>query len=149
MGRAPLSLRVRSDHECLLQLPYPVKRDELSGGALPEGERSVTAALVRDDTPVLTSVHVPLTAMLIDASVVRVSVPATMRLIHVAAGRMDAFREFSDVRSGLLPGALPVSEAGDTVTDTEGRPWSPAGSDFLACTPGVHTQAVNIASARA
>jgi len=89
------------------------------------------------------------TAMLIDALVVRVSVPATMQLIHVAAGRMDAFWQFSDVRSGLLPGALLVSEAGGTVTDTDGEPWSLASGDFLASAPGVHTQAVDVLSARA
>jgi len=38
-----------------------------------------------------------------NALVVRVSVPAT---IHVAAGRMDAFWQYSRVCSGLLAGAL-------------------------------------------
>ncbi|MET9505519.1 inositol monophosphatase family protein [Streptomyces sp. NPDC006622] len=194
--------------------------DELAGGVLPEGdwwvvdtaegninhihgmdEWAVTAALVRDNAPVLSVVHLPLTgdtytavrgrgarlngevlrssaktdlgaalvgtgqakpgedeqalrrmgasvtAMLINALVVRVSVPATMQLIHVASGRMDAFWQFSDVRSGLLPGALLVSEAGGTVTDTRGEPWSLAGEDFLASAPGVHTRVVGILSA--
>jgi len=44
--------------------------------------------------------------MLENALVVRVSVPATLQLIHVAAGRMDAFWQYSRVRSGLLAGAL-------------------------------------------
>ncbi|MFE9680757.1 inositol monophosphatase family protein [Streptomyces sp. NPDC006285] len=196
--------------------------DELAGGVLPEGEWwvvdpaegninhihgmgewAVTAALVRDNVPVLAVVHVPLTgdtytalrgggaflngrplrasaktdlkaalvgtgqakpgeeeealrrmgttvtAMLLRALVVRVSVPATMQLIHVAAGRMDTFWQFSDVRSGLLPGALLVSEAGGAVTDTQGKPWSLASSDFLASAPGVHAQAVDVLSGRA
>ncbi|MCX5231271.1 inositol monophosphatase family protein [Streptomyces sp. NBC_00233] len=191
--------------------------DELAGGVLPSGEWwvvdtaegninhihgmgewSVTAALVRDNIPVLAVVHVPLTgdlytavqgqgaflngerlqisaktdlkaalvgtgqakpgetagalrrmgasvtAMLFSALVVRVSVPATMQLIHVAAGRMDAFWQFSDVRSGLLPGALLVAEAGGQVTDTRGEPWTLASEDFLASTPGIHTQTVDV-----
>ncbi|MCY0944163.1 inositol monophosphatase family protein [Streptomyces antarcticus] len=193
--------------------------DELAGGALPAGEWwvvdtaegninhvhgmgdwGVTATLVRDNAPVLTVVHLPLTgdtytavqgrgallngerlrssaktdlraalvgtgqakpredeaalrrmgasvtAMLINALVVRVSVPATMQLIHVASGRMDAFWQFSDVRSGLLPGALLVAEAGGSVTDTRGVPWSLTSDDFLASAPGLHTQAVGVLS---
>ncbi|HET6857816.1 MAG TPA: inositol monophosphatase family protein [Streptomyces sp.] len=193
--------------------------DELAGGVLPEGEWwvvdtaegninhihgmgewGVTATLVRDNAPMLTVVHQPLTgdtytavrgrgallnggplrssaktelsaalvgtgqakpgedeealrrmgasvtAMLINALVVRVSVPATMQLIHVASGSMDAFWQFSDVRSGLLPGALLVSEAGGTVTDSRGEPWSLASNDFLASAAGLHAQAVDILS---
>ncbi|GCD93154.1 inositol monophosphatase family protein [Embleya hyalina] len=193
--------------------------DELAGGVLPGGEWwvvdtaegninhihgmgewAVTAALVRDNAPVLTVVHLPLTgntytalrgkgafldgaplrasaktdlraalvgtgqakpgedeealrrtgaavtAMLLDALVVRVSVPATLQLVHVAAGRMDVFWQFSDVRSGLLPGALLVAEAGGTVTDTRGEPWSLASADFLATAPGLHARAVDVLS---
>ncbi|WP_331727952.1 inositol monophosphatase [Streptomyces sp. NBC_00158] len=185
--------------------------DELAGGALPPGEWwvvdpaegninhvhgmedwAVTATLVRDNQPVLTVVHLPLTgdtytavagggarlngrplkvsvktdlgaaltgtgqarpgedertfrriggsvtAMLVNGLVVRVSVPATMQLIHVAAGRMDAFWQFSDVRSGLVAGALLVSEAGGTVTDLAGEAWNTASRDFLAAAPGIH-----------
>ncbi|WP_181770643.1 inositol monophosphatase family protein [Amycolatopsis pittospori] len=86
------------------------------------------------------------TAMLLDALVVRVSVPATMQLIHVAAGRMDVFWQFSDVRSGLLPGALLVAEAGGMVTDTRGEPWTLASKDFLASAPGLHARAVTVLS---
>lgn len=193
--------------------------DELGGGSLPDGEWwvvdtaegninhihgmgewGVTATLVRDNAPVLTVVHLPLTgdtytalrgggavlngeplrssvktelraalvgtgqakpgeeeaalrrmgasvtAMLVNALVVRVSVPATMQLIHVASGRMDAFWQFSDVRSGLLPGALLVLEAGGTVTDTRGEPWSLASADFLASAPALHSQVVGVLS---
>ncbi len=193
--------------------------DELAGGALPPGEWwvvdpaegnvnhvhgmpdwAVTATLVRDNQPVLTVVHLPLTgdtytalagggarlngrplrvsaktdlgaaltgtgqakpgedehtlrrigesvvAMLTGGLVVRVSVPATLQLIHVAAGRMDAFWQFSDVRSGLVAGALLVSEAGGTVTDLAGRPWSTGSRDFLAAAPGVHAAALEVLS---
>ncbi|MFE9726796.1 inositol monophosphatase family protein [Streptomyces sp. NPDC005794] len=193
--------------------------DELAGGALPPGEWwvvdpaegninhvhampdwAVTATLVRDNRPVLTVVHLPLTgdtytavagggarlndrplkvsaktdlgaalvgtgqakpgegertfrrigesvtAMLADALVVRVSVPATMQLIHVAGGRMDAFWQFSDVRSGLVAGALLVSEAGGTVTDLAGEPWTAGSRDFLAAAPGIHAAALKVLS---
>ncbi|MCX5174751.1 inositol monophosphatase family protein [Streptomyces virginiae] len=193
--------------------------DELAGGALPPGEWwvvdpaegninhvhgmedwAVTATLVRDNQPVLTVVHLPLTgdtytavagggarlndrplkvsaktdlgaaligtgqakpgedertfrrigdsvtAMLINGLVVRVSVPATMQLIHVAAGRMDAFWQFSDVRSGLVAGALLVSEAGGTVTDLAGEPWNTGSRDFLAAAPGIHGATLKVLS---
>ncbi|MFD3329911.1 inositol monophosphatase family protein [Streptomyces sp. NPDC058701] len=86
------------------------------------------------------------TAMLLNALVVRVSVPATLQLVHVASGRMDAFWQFSDVRSGLLPGALLVSEAGGSVTDTRGEPWNLASADFLASASGLHTRVVDVLS---
>ncbi|MET7730040.1 inositol monophosphatase [Streptomyces sp. NPDC005402] len=193
--------------------------DELAGGALPAGEWwvvdpaegninhvhgmpdwAVTATLVRDNLPVLTVVHLPLTgdtytavagggarlnglplkvsaktdlgaalvgtgqakpgedkdtfrrigesvaAMLTDGLVVRVSVPATMQLIHVAAGRMDTFWQFSDVRSGLVAGALLVSEAGGVVTDLAGEPWNTGSRDFLAAAPGLHAAALEVLS---
>ena len=75
------------------------------------------------------------TAMLNKALVVRASVPATLLLAHVAAGRMEAFWQFSQVRSGLLAGALLVSEAGGLVTDVHGEPWNLNSPNFLAATP--------------
>ncbi|WP_221359042.1 inositol monophosphatase family protein [Streptomyces beigongshangae] len=99
-----------------------------------------------EDEEALRRMGASVTAMLLGALVVRVSVPATMQLIHVAAGRTDVFWQFSDVRSGLLPGALLVAEAGGTVTDTRGEPWGLASSDFLACASGLHAQAVGALS---
>ncbi|MEU0786655.1 inositol monophosphatase family protein [Streptomyces sp. NPDC006173] len=189
--------------------------EELAGGALPSGEWwvvdpaegnvnhlnglpewGVTATLVRDNQPVLTAVHLPLTgetytalagggayldgrplhvsettdlglslvatsqarpdedeaitrrigssitAMLIDALVVRTSVPATLHLLNVAAGRIDAFWQFAGARADLLPGALLVAEAGGRISDAEGRPWTPASESLLAAAPGVHSAAV-------
>jgi len=193
--------------------------DELAGGALPPGEWwvldpaegnvnhlhalpewAVTATLVRDNQPVLTAVHLPLTgetytalagagahldgrplhvspttdlglslvatsqarpdedegvvrrvgssitAMLRDALVVRTSVPATLHLLNVAAGRIDAFWQFAGARADLLPGALLVTEAGGRISDTEGRPWTPESESFLAAAPGVHPEAVTTLS---
>lgn len=84
------------------------------------------------------------TAMLVNGLLVRVSVPATLQLIHVAAGRMDAFWQFSDVRSGLVAGALLVAEANGAVTDIGGAPWTLASPDFLAAAPGIHTAAAAV-----
>ncbi|MEU8587712.1 3'(2'),5'-bisphosphate nucleotidase CysQ [Streptomyces sp. NPDC048664] len=189
--------------------------DELDGGALPPGEWwvvdpaegnvnhlhalpewAVTATLVRDNQPVLTVVHLPLTgetytaragggahvdgrplhvsktadlglslvatsqarpdedekvvrrvgssitAMLLDALVVRTAVPATLHLVNVAAGRIDAFWQSAGARADLLPGALLVTEAGGRISDTQGRPWTPQSTGFLAAAPGIHTEAV-------
>jgi len=189
--------------------------EELAGGALPAGEWwvvdpaegnvnhlhglpewAVTATLVRDNQPVLTVVHLPLTGetytaltgagahldgralhvsrtpelglgivatsqarpdedekvvrrvgssiteMLLDALVVRTAVPATLHLVNVAAGRIDAFWQFAGARADMLPGALLVTEAGGRITDVEGRPWTPASESFLAAAPGVHADAV-------
>ncbi|WP_392895405.1 inositol monophosphatase family protein [Streptomyces sp. LN699] len=193
--------------------------DELDGGALPPGEWwvvdpaegnvnhlhaladwAVTATLVRENQPVLTVVHLPLTgetytalagagahldgrplhvspttdlglgivatsqarpdedeeivrrvgssitAMLFDALVVRTSVPATLHLVNVAAGRIDAFWQFAGARADLLPGALLVTEAGGRISDAEGRPWTPHSESFLAAAPGIHTEAVTTLS---
>ncbi|MCO5994366.1 inositol monophosphatase family protein [Actinoallomurus rhizosphaericola] len=189
--------------------------EELEGGALPPGEWwvvdpaegnvnhlhglpewAVTATLVRDNQPVLTAVHLPLTgqtytalagagahldglplrvsgttslglsivatsqarpdedeatvrrvgasitAMLLDALVVRTSVPATLHLLNVAAGRIDAFWQFAGARADLLPGALLVTEAGGRISNAEGRPWTPESGSLLAAAPGVHAEAV-------
>ncbi|MEU4930725.1 3'(2'),5'-bisphosphate nucleotidase CysQ [Streptomyces yokosukanensis] len=193
--------------------------DELDSGALPPGEWwvvdpaegnvnhlhalpewAVTATLVRDNQPVLTAVHLPLTgetytaltgtgayldgrplhvsqtadlglslvatsqarpdedekvvrrvgssitAMLFDALVVRTSVPATLHLLNVAAGRIDAFWQFAGARADLLPGALLVTEAGGQISDAEGRPWTPKSESFLAAAPGIHAEAVTTLS---
>ncbi|WP_433926645.1 inositol monophosphatase [Sorangium cellulosum] len=193
--------------------------DELGCGPLPPGEWwvtdtvegninhvhgmmdwCVTATLVRDDEPVLTAVHLPLsgdtytalkgagaylgnrrlrasakakldaafvgtsqakpdedtetyrrigqsvTAMLGSALVLRVSVPATLQLIQVAAGRMDVFWQYSQIRSGLVAGALLVAEAGGAVTDTRGNRWTLASDDFLAAAPQLHAGAIDVLS---
>ncbi|WP_405969346.1 3'(2'),5'-bisphosphate nucleotidase CysQ [Streptomyces sp. NBC_00988] len=189
--------------------------EELAGGALPAGEWwvvdpaegnvnhlhglpewAVTATLVRDNQPVLTVVHLPMTGetytalvgagahldgralhvsrtpdlglsivatsqarpdedekvvrrvgasiteMLVDALVVRTSVPATLHLVNVAAGRIEAFWQFAGARADLLPGALLVTEAGGRISDVEGRPWTPESESFLAAAPDVHADAV-------
>jgi myo-inositol-1(or 4)-monophosphatase len=81
-------------------------------------------------------------AMLVNALVVRVSVPATLPLIQVAAGRMDLFWQHTRIREGLLAGGLLVAEAGGAISDIAGAPWSLASRDFLATTPALHSAAV-------
>lgn len=80
------------------------------------------------------------------ALVVRVSVPATLPLLEVASGHLDAFWQFSGVRSGLVSGALLVQEAGGQVTDVLGQPWTVQSSTFVASTPGIHTALVDVLS---
>ncbi|MFB9240471.1 3'(2'),5'-bisphosphate nucleotidase CysQ [Massilia antarctica] len=194
--------------------------DEEGRGPLPDGEWwvcdpvegaihhihgsprwGVTATLVRDNVPVLTAIHLPLTgdtytalrgggawlngtalkassksdlraamvgtgqaapgegaavyrriggsvsAMLEAALVVHVSVPSTMQLIDVAAGRQDLFWQYSQVRSGLVAGALLVAEAGGRVTDLHGRPWQPDSRGFLAGAPALTAPAAAILAA--
>ena len=81
-------------------------------------------------------------AMLQAALVVRVTVPATFEIVAVASGQMDAFWQYSQVRSGLVSGALLVQEAGGIVTDTQGRPWGLTSKDFLASAPGLNQAAI-------
>ncbi|ATB37160.1 inositol-1-monophosphatase [Cystobacter fuscus] len=86
------------------------------------------------------------TAMLGSALVLRVSVPATLQLIQVAAGRMEAFWQYSQVLSGLLSGALLVEEAGGRISDTHGRPWNFTSRDFLATASALHAASVEVLS---
>ena len=95
-----------------------------------------------EDEKVVRRVGSSITAMLLDALVVRTSVPATLHLLNVAAGRIDAFWQYAGARADLLPGALLVTEAGGRISDAEGRPWTPQSESFLAAAPGVHAQAV-------
>jgi myo-inositol-1(or 4)-monophosphatase len=83
-------------------------------------------------------------AMLDQALLVKAAVPATMQLIHVAAGRLDTFWQPSNVLSGLVSGALLVREAGGVVTDWRGAPWTLASSDFAATAPGLHAAVVQV-----
>ena len=80
--------------------------------------------------------------MLDAALLVRMAVPATFEIVEVASGRMEAFWQYTQVRSGLAAGVLLVVEAGGVVTDTHGRPWDFASEDILLAAPGVHAAVV-------
>jgi myo-inositol-1(or 4)-monophosphatase len=84
---------------------------------------------------VLARIAASVGAMLGHALTVRVSVPATLQLIQVAAGRMEGFWQFSPVLSGLVSGALLVREAGGQVTDLTGTEWGPEAQGLLAAPP--------------
>jgi myo-inositol-1(or 4)-monophosphatase len=86
-------------------------------------------------------------AMLETALVVRVSVPSTLQLVNVAGGRQDLFWQHSQVRSGLLAGALLVAEAGGSVTDLDGKPWDLGCDEFLAGAPGLARSAATVLAA--
>ena len=83
-------------------------------------------------------------AMLRVGLVLHVSVPATLQLVEVAAGRRDVFWQASQVRSGLMAGGLLVSEAGGITSDFKGQPWRLDSKDFLAAARGLHAAAVDV-----
>ncbi|MFD7311065.1 inositol monophosphatase family protein [Promicromonospora sp. NPDC059942] len=128
------------------------------GGAFLNGQRitpsvktSLDAALVgsgqaspRETSDTFAKIARSTEAMLDAGLVLRLSVPATLQLIQVAAGRTDLFWQHSAVRSGLVSGALLVSEAGGVVSDLEGGPWTLDSTGFLATTHQLHAEAVSI-----
>ena len=120
----------------------PSEKTELAGALVGTGQ-----AAPGESAEVFDRIGASVTAMLKNSMVIRVSVPATLQLIQLAAGRMEAFWQFSQVRSGLLAGALIVSEAGGVVSDTRGRPWHLDSPDFLATTRALHPAAVDVLSA--
>ena len=141
-------------HLPLLGQTYTAVR---GGGAFVDGVRlnrlspktSLDSALVGtgqarpgESTKTFERIGASATLMLNTALVIRVSVPATLQLLQVASGRMEAFWQFSQVRSGLLAGALLVAEAGGLVTDIHGAPWTLTSDDFLATTPILQAQAI-------
>ncbi len=83
-------------------------------------------------------------AMLQAGLVLHVSVPATLQLVEVAAGRRDVFWQASQVRSGLMAGGLLVAEAGGVTSDFKGRPWRLDSKDFLASARDLHAAAVDV-----
>ncbi|WP_307718607.1 inositol monophosphatase family protein [Massilia violaceinigra] len=83
-------------------------------------------------------------AMLEAALVVQVSVPSTLQLIRVAEGHQDLFWQASQVRSGLLAGALLVAEAGGRVSDLRGAPWNTDSGGFLAGAPALTAPALAV-----
>lgn len=117
-------------------------KDDLAASFVGTGQASP-----RETTETFALIGRTLTTMMDAAAVTRSSVPPTLQLIHLAAGRMDVFWQHSAVRSGLLPGALLVREAGGTVTDIHGSPWTLDSDDFLCAAPLVHTQASRVLTA--
>lgn len=63
---------------------------------------------------------------------------AAIDCCHVASGRADGFWEFALKPWDTAAGALIASEAGATVTDFAGLPWSACSGDILAANPALH-----------
>ena len=116
---------------------YVSSKTELAASIVGTGQ-----AKPREPSETYAHVCASVRAMLTDALLVRMSVPATLELVEVAAGRMDAFWQYRGVRSGLAAGALLVEEAGGVVTTPQGEPWTLKSMDFLAAAPGIHSAAV-------
>lgn len=153
------------DNEPVLTVIYLPLTEELftavrGGGAFRNGEpiqvgakRDLDAAIVgtgqaspREGAETFRIIGASATAMLSRSLVLRVSVPATLQLVQVAAGRMDVFWQFSTVRSGLVAGALLVSEAGGVVSDLNGRPWDLDRTEFLATSAPLQPAALAVLS---
>ena len=97
-----------------------------SGQASPGESRAIRSRMLRSAD-----------ALLDAALLVRLSVPTTLELVDVAAGRLDAFWQHGRVRAGLIGGALLVREAGGLVTDLAGERWTAASADVLASPPAL------------
>ena len=70
--------------------------------------------------------------------------PTSWQVADVAAGRLDAFWEYGRDATNLIAGALVASEAGAVVTDTEGRPWHPGATSFVAAPAALHTKLIEL-----
>lgn len=103
---------------------------------------STGQALPGEDEATRRALEAGIGRMLDQALLVRMSVPATIELLDVASGRLDAFWQPSAVRSGLLSGALLVHEAGGVVSDLAGEPWTIGSSGIVAAAPRIHAAVV-------
>jgi myo-inositol-1(or 4)-monophosphatase len=155
---------VRDNQAVLTVVHLPMSGDtytaELGGGAWLNGvslyatsKTALNAAIVgtgqavpNEGSIVYRRMGQSVTAMLEAALVVRVAVPATLQLVKLAAGHQDVFWQFSQVRSGLLAGALLVAEAGGSVTDVNGAPWHLGSDSFLASGPALAASAIAVLS---
>lgn len=63
---------------------------------------------------------------------------AAIDLCHVAAGRVDGYWELNLQPWDFAAGVLIVEEAGGTVTDFQGHPWTASTRDVIAANPDLH-----------
>ena len=118
---------------CNHRLLHVSRKEDLNAGIVGTGQ-----ARPGEGPAVYAAISASIHAMLNTALLVRMAVPATFEIVEVASGRMDAFWQYSQVRSGLTAGVLLVTEAGGVVTDTRGQAWNFASKDILLAAPGVH-----------
>jgi len=70
--------------------------------------------------------------------------PTSWQVADVASGRLDAFWEYGRDDTNLIAGALVATEAGAVVTDTQGRPWHPGATSFLAAPAALHAKLIDL-----
>jgi myo-inositol-1(or 4)-monophosphatase len=70
---------------------------------------------------------------------------STISAAYLAAGRVSAYACFYVTSVHTAAGVLLATEAGATVTDVDGRPWTLASNSLLAAaTPELHTTLLNL-----
>jgi len=69
---------------------------------------------------------------------------AALDCCHVAAGRADGFWEFTLKPWDMAAGVIIAREAGATVTDCEGRPWTIHSDSICAAPKELHTQMLSV-----
>ena len=138
-------------HAPLLGQTYTALRGagaELNGRPIRPSARELAAAVVGTSQPPTAASHpaalrragrsLPLVLPAVLA--VRNLGPTALQVAQVGSGHLDAFWEYGPDPVNLLPGALIATEAGASVTDTAGAPWTPAADGFLAAAPGQRAQ---------
>jgi len=86
-------------------------------------------------------------AFMVRSQGIRRNGSAALDLCYVASGRFDGFWEMKLKPWDVAAGALIVTEAGGVLTDFFGNPFSIYGQETLACSPLIHREMVQIASA--
>lgn len=99
---------------------------------------------VARDPDALHAAGASLTAVLPHVLAVRNLGPTALQLAHVASGHLALFWQYGADPVNLLAGALLATEAGAVVTDTRGRPWTPAAPSLLAAAPTLHAELVDL-----
>jgi myo-inositol-1(or 4)-monophosphatase len=71
---------------------------------------------------------------------------AALDLAYVAAGRFDGFWEFGLKPWDSAAGVLLVEEAGGTISDLEGQPYTLGGKSILASNGLIHAEMKQVAA---
>ncbi|GAA1397407.1 inositol monophosphatase [Kitasatospora putterlickiae] len=127
---------------------------ELDGRPITVVERELAATvagtsqppLVARDPVALRRAGTSLSAVAGAVLAVRNLGPTSLQVAQVGSGHLGLFWEFGPDAANLLPGALVAAEAGATVTDTAGAPWTPGSDGFLTAAPGLHARALPLLS---
>lgn len=69
---------------------------------------------------------------------------AAVDLCHVAAGRCDGFWEYGLRVWDMAAGVLICREAGATVTDVDGQPWTTDSTSICAANPALHRAMLDV-----